>query len=235
MEFTLLGAAAIAGGTAYGMLWWEAKRGNAARCAGNLWETAMVSAVAGIFIGRIVMMLVDGVNPLAHPLDIMLVRSGVSTVGASLGAAVVFLWLARKEPIAMADGISAAALAGLAGWSAGCLVRGTCLGTASDLPWALTQEGSTVTRHPVGIYAALLLAVAAIALAWWKAYRRPPAGTPASLAIAAAAAVRLATEPFQPSLSGGPVWFYAAALMVGLLAVAWFGVVTPRRARRRDG
>ncbi|MEA2023418.1 MAG: prolipoprotein diacylglyceryl transferase family protein, partial [Actinomycetota bacterium] len=208
MEFTLLGAAAIAGGVAYGMLWWEAKRGNADRCAGNLWETALMSAVAGIFIGRIMAMLIDGVNPLAHPMDVMLVRSGVSTVGASLGTAAVFLWLARKEPIAMADGISAAALAGLAGWHAGCLVRGTCLGTASDLPWALAQESSTVARHPVGIYAALLLAMAAIAIAWWKAYRRPPAGTPASLAIVAAAAVRLATEPFQPSLSGGPVWFY---------------------------
>ena len=231
MEFTLLGAAAIATGAAYGMLWWEAKRGNAARCAGNLWETALVSVVVGIFVGRLVAMLIDGVNPLAHPMDVMLVRSGVSTVGASIGTAVVFLWQSRKEPIAMADGISAAALAGLAGWSAGCLVRGTCLGTASDLPWAMAQEGGTVTRHPVGIYAAVLLAVAAIALAWWKAYRRPSAGMPASLAIVATATVRLATEPMQPSLSGGPVWFYAAALVVGLVGVVWFEVVVPRRAK----
>jgi len=234
MEFTLLGAAAISAGAAYAMLWWEAKRGNAARCAGNLWETALVSVVVGIFIGRIVTMLIDGVNPVAHPMDIMLVRSGVSTVGASLGTVGVFLWQSRKEPIAMADGISAAALAGLAGWHAGCLVRGTCLGTASDLPWALAQEGSTITRHPVGIYAALLLAVAAIALAWWKAYRRPKAGMPASLAVVVAATVRLATEPYQPSLSGGPVWFYSAALVVGWIGVVWFGVVVPRRARHGD-
>ncbi len=231
MEFTLLGAAAIAGASAYGMLWWEAKRGNAARCAGNLWETALVSVVVGIFIGRIVTMLIDGVNPIAHPLDVMLVRSGVSTVGASIGTAFVFLWQSRKEPISMADGISAAALAGLAGWAAGCIVRGTCLGTASDLPWAVAQEGSTLTRHPVGIYAAILLTIAALAIAWWKAYRRPSPGTPASLAVVAAAAVRLAMEPFQPSLSGGPVWFYAAALVVGVVGVVWFGVVAPRRAK----
>ena len=231
MEFTLLGAAMIAGAAAYGMLWWEARRGNAARCAGNLWETALVSVIAGIFIGRIVTMLIDGVNPIAHPLDIMLVRSGVSTVGASLGTAAVFLWQTRKEPIAMADGVSAAALAGLAGWHAGCLVRGTCLGTASDLPWAMAQGGSTVTRHPVGIYAAIVLAMAAIALAWWKAYRRPSPGMPASLAVVVAAGVRLATEPMQPSLSGGPMWFYAAALIVGLGGVVWFGVVTPKRSK----
>ncbi len=231
MEFTLLGAAAIAGGAAYLMLWWEARHGNAARCTGNLWEIGVVSAVAGIFIGRIIAMLVDGTNPIAHPADIILVRSGVSTAGASIGAAAVFLWQSRKEPVYTADGLSAAALAGLAGWSAGCLVRGTCLGTASDLPWALSQAGSTVTRHPVGIYGAVLFGIAALAIAWWKAYRRPPAGMPASLAVVAAAAIRLAIEPFRPSLSGGPVWFYSASLLIGIVGIVWFGVVVPRRAR----
>jgi len=221
MEFTLLAAAAIAGAAAYAMLWWEAKHGNAARCAGNLWEIALVSTVAGIFIGRIVAMLVDGVNPIAHPMDVILVRSGVSTVGASVGAAAVFALQARRNTITMADGISAAALAGLAGWHAGCVVRGSCLGTASDLPWAIAQEGSTVTRHPVGIYAALLLAFAAILVAWWKAYRRPPAGSPAAIAIIAAAGTRLATEPFQPSISGGPVWFYASGLALGVGLLFW--------------
>lgn len=232
MEFTLLGAAAIAGAAAYGVLWWEAKHGNVARCAGNLWEAALVAVIAGIFIGRIVAMLIDRVNPIAHPMDVLLVRSGVSTVGASLGAAAVFLWQARREPIAMSDGISAAALAGLAGWHAGCLVRGTCLGTASDLPWAFAQEGSSVTRHPVGIYAALLLAFAAVGLAWWKAYRRPPIGVPASLAVVAAAGVRLLTEPFQPSLSGGPTWFYTGALILGIAGTAWFGIIRRRLEAR---
>ena len=230
MEFTLLAAAAIAGAAAYVMLWWEAKHGNAARCTGNLWEIGLVSTVAGIFIGRIVAMLIDGVSPIVHPMDVILVRSGVSTVGASLGAAAVFVLQGRKNTITMADGISAAALAGLAGWHAGCLVRGTCLGTASDLPWAIAQAGSTVTRHPVGIYAALLLAGAAAGLAWWKAYQRPPAGSPAAVAIIAAAGTRLITEPLQPSISGGPVWFYAAALVAGIGGLIWSIVLRRRTA-----
>jgi prolipoprotein diacylglyceryltransferase len=221
MEFTLLAAAAIAGASAYAVLWWEARHGNAARCTGNLWEIGVASVVSGIFIGRIVAMLIDGVNPFAHPMDVILVRSGVSTVGASLGALAVFGWLSRREPIAMADGISAAALAGLAGWQAGCVVRDSCLGTASDLPWAVAQAGSTVTRHPVGIYATLMLAAAAIALALWKAYRRPPVGSPAMAAVITAATTRLALEPLQPSISGGPVWFYGVALVVGLGGLAW--------------
>jgi hypothetical protein len=229
MEFTLLGAAAIAAGAAYLMLWWEAKHGNAARCTGSIWEIGVVSAVAGIFIGRIVAMLLDGVNPIAHPMDVILVRSGISTAGATLGAAAVFFWQSRKEPVAMADGISAAALAGLSGWAAGCLVRGTCLGTATDLPWGMSQAGGTVARHPVGIYVAILFAVAAVALAAWKTYGHPPTGVPASVAVIAASAIRLATEPFQPSLSGGPVWFYGAALVVGVAGGVWFAWIAPRR------
>jgi prolipoprotein diacylglyceryltransferase len=224
MEFTLLAAAAIAGASAYAMLWWEARHGNAARCTANLWEIGMVSVIAGIFIGRIVAMVIDGVNPIAHPMDAILVRSGVSTVGASLGALAVFAWQARREPITIADGLSAAALAGLAGWAAGCLARGTCLGTAADVPWAIAQSGSTVARHPVGLYAALILGCSAVTLAWWKANRQPPPGAPAAIAVVVAALTRLALEPLQPKISSGPWWFYAVALVIGLGGLAWSNV-----------
>lgn len=222
MEFTLLAAAAFALAGVYGMLWWEARHGNAARCSGNLFEAALVSGVFGIFIGRLVAMVIDGVNPITNPADILLVRAGVSTVGATLGAMAVFAVLARRELIPMADGVAAAALAGLAGWHAGCLPRTACLGTASDLPWAVAQEGSTITRHPVGLYAALLFAIAAIAIALWKAYRWPGTGIPASAAVAAGGAIRLALEPMQPSIDGGPVWFYAVGLVAGVAGMGWF-------------
>jgi prolipoprotein diacylglyceryltransferase len=221
MEFTLLAAAMLGVGGAYVMLWWEARHGNADRCAGNLWDTMLMSGMAGLVVGRIVAMLLDGVNPIAHPADIILVRSGVATVGATLGAAATFLWLARREPIWTADAISAAALAGLAGWHAGSMFRGSFLGTPSDLPWAMTQSGSSVTRHPVEIYAAIAYLVVAVAVALWKAYGRPPLGAAASVAIIGAAGVRLLTEPMRPSLSGGPVWFYALGVMVGIGGLGW--------------
>jgi len=231
MEFTLLANAAIAAFAGWAMLWWEARRGNADRCAGNLWEAGLIAAVVGIFGGRIVQMVVDGVLPWQHAGDVVLVRGGVSTVGASLLAVVTFLWIARREPVAMVDGISAAALAALAGWHGACGVRGACLGTPSDLPWALAQEGSTVTRHPVELYAATVFALAAVGVAVWKAYGRPPAGVPASLALAAAGGIRFVTETVRPSLGGGPVWFYALGLVGGLAAVAAFAA----RARRPQG
>ena len=229
MEFTLLAAVALGGAAAYAMLWWEARHGNADRCAGNIWEAGLVAAIVGLFAGRIAAMVVDGVNPLAHPGDVLVVRGGVSTVVASLAAVLTYLWLGRREPVAMADGISAAALAGLAGWHAGCVFRsGACLGTASDLPWALAQPGSSVTRHPVEIYAALLLLLAALAIAAWKAYGRPPAGVPASAGLLGAAAARFLTEPLRPSLTGGPVWWYAVGVAIGAFGIIAFTV----RARR---
>jgi prolipoprotein diacylglyceryltransferase len=222
MEFTLLAAAALALAGLYAMLRWEARRGNADRAGGNLFESAVTAGVAGIFIGRLVAMALDGVNPVTHPADVLLVRAGVSTVGATLGAMAVFAALSRRRVIPMADGVAAAALAGLAGWHAGCLPRSACLGTASDLPWAVAQDGSTITRHPVGIYVALLLALAAIAIALWKAYRWPGAGIPAAAALGAAGAIRLGTETMQPSLDGGPVWFYTLGLVAAIAGIAWF-------------
>ncbi|NIR61686.1 MAG: hypothetical protein GWO02_20450, partial [Gammaproteobacteria bacterium] len=115
------------------------------------------------------------------------------------------------------DGLAAASLAGLAGWHAGCLARDACLGAASDVPWAMTQPGSAIGRHPVEIYAAIALAAAAIALSWWRSARHATPGAAAGLALAAAGAVRLLTEPLRPSLTTGPVLWYGAAVVVGLV------------------
>jgi prolipoprotein diacylglyceryltransferase len=221
MEFTLLAAAMLGVGSAYVMLWWEARHGNADRCAGNLWDTMLVSGMAGLVVGRIVAMLLDGVNPIGHPADIILVRSGVSTVGATLGAVATFLWFARREPIRTADAISAATLAALAGWHAGSMFRGSFLGTPSDLPWTMAQSGSSVTRHPVEIYAAIGYLIIAVAVALWKAYGRPPLGAAASVAILGAAGVRVLTEPMRPSLGGGPIWFYVLGVIVGIVGIGW--------------
>jgi prolipoprotein diacylglyceryltransferase len=219
MEFTLLAAAAMAAGAFWLMVRWEAKRGNAAGCALNIWDAGITSAIGGILVGRLVAMLGTGISPLKDPGQIILIRSGVSTVGATLGALAIFSFLARRELFSAADAIAPAALAGLAGWHAGCLPTDGCLGTESSLPWALTLEGSTVTRHPVQLYAAILLALAAYVIAAWKQYGRPPVLGPSGVALVAAGGIRLATEPVRISLAGGPLWFYAIGVVVGAAMV----------------
>ncbi len=234
MEFTLLGAAAIAVAGFWSMLRWEAKRGNAAACSLDLWDAGLVSAFGGIFVGRLAAMLQAGISPLADPAQIILIRSGVSTTWVVIGTLATFVFLARREPIVAADAISPSALVGLAGWHAGCLVTGSCLGTESTLPWAVALPGSDVTRHPVELYAALGLLAAGVGLALWKQYGRPPLGTVAGTAVLAASAIRLATEPLRISLAGGPVYLYAGGILVGLaMIVAAF--VTKQRASKTSG
>ncbi|MGD2052358.1 MAG: prolipoprotein diacylglyceryl transferase [Acidimicrobiia bacterium] len=227
MEFTLLAAAAAAFVLVIAELAWE-RRHEVPGSGRDLVEIAFTAAVTGMLAGRLAAMVGDGVNPMLHPADILIVRGGVATGPASLGALAWIAWAGRHRLWQVADGLSAAALAGLAGWHAGCLARHACLGTPSDLPWAYAQRGGGVTRHPVELYAAVLLAVAAVAIALWRWKRPPRPGVAASLALAAAGAVRLVTEPLRPSLAHEPVAWYLAAVVAGL-GVAWWRARRPRR------
>jgi prolipoprotein diacylglyceryltransferase len=229
MEFSLLGAVFFAVIPLYVTLYWEARRGNAATCTKDLWDVALTAAVVGLFVGRLAAMISDGVNPISHPADVLIVRGGVATGPAAAGAILTAAWIGRRELWPVLDGLAAAGLAGLAGWHAGCLARDACLGTASDLPWAMAQNGSSVTRHPVEIYSALGLAIGAIAVALWRKRGRPFPGLPVGIALSIASAVRLATEPLRPTLTGGAAISYWAGLLAGLAMAAY----SVRQARDR--
>lgn len=135
---------------------------------------------------------------------------------ASLAGFGTLAWPLRKNLRAL-DNLAAAALAALGGWHAGCVWRSTCLGTAADLPWAWALPGSDVTRHPVELYAAIGFAVAAFVLARLSL----PMGALTGLAISWAALTRLLTEPMRPSIGGGPIAFYVAATVIGVVVAAW--------------
>jgi prolipoprotein diacylglyceryltransferase len=221
MQFDLLGSAAFAVFGFWIMLRWEAKRGNAAGCAVSLWDVGLMSGMAGLLIGRLVAMVSVGINPFTDPFQIILIRSGVSTVAATLGTLAMFAWLSRKSLLETADGIAPAALVGLAGWSAGCLATGSCLGTESSLPWATALPGSTITRHPVELYAAGAFLLTGIGLAMWKQHGRPPLGSVAGVALLLASLIRLATEPLRISLAGGPIYLYITGAIAGAALLTW--------------
>jgi prolipoprotein diacylglyceryltransferase len=219
MEFTLLWSALSGVGALYASLWWMGRR-DTSLCVRDLWEIAITAGVVGLATGRLIAMARGGVNPFAHPGDLLLVRAGVDTVGATVAALFTTAWLARADLREQLDGLSPAALFGLAGWHAGCVFREACLGTPSSLPWARAQPGSDITRHPVELYAAVAMAVAAWLLFRLR-LRSPVPGLVAALAVAVAGGARLITEPLRPSLFAGPVWWYAAALGAGLLVAVW--------------
>lgn len=210
MELTLLWAAVTAFVAA-----WVGLRIFDERLPERPMDGLITAGLVGLGVGRVAAMLSSGVNPLTHLDDFIIIRGGVSTVAATIAFLVTLLWSNRGTPGAL-DALAPAVMLGLAGWHAGCVWRGTCLGTPSDLPWAWAQTGSAVTRHPVELYAALGLAVGAFLVSrmTWRPWAR--AGT----ALAIAAGVRLITEPLRPSITGGPVAWYLLGLLVGALAVA---------------
>lgn len=160
-------------------------------------------------------MLAQGLNPVGNLGDVLIVRGGVSTAAATVFA-IGTLFLTTGRSLRILDLAAPPALLGLAGWHLGCLWRGACLGTASNLPWAWAEAGSSITRHPVEVYAAIGLAVAAIAVS--QLPKR--IGLRSSAALGLASLVRLLTEPLRLSLTGGPVWWYLAGVAVGLAGAA---------------
>jgi len=183
------------------------------------------AAVAGIAVGRVAALLMQGTNPLTSPGELLIIRGGVDTVWASLTGLAVLAWPLRRTPRAL-DAIAPAALAALAGWHGGCLWRSTCLGTMSDLPWAWDLPGSDISRHPVEIYAAILLLLGA-----WSVLRiKGQVGLAATMALFWAGLARLATEPVRPSLGANLWWFYGLATVSGLAAAAYLVLKTRKPA-----
>ncbi len=221
MEFTLL-AAALTGAAAV----WVANRLLRDRIKVERPTDVLIGAAAvGLLVGRLASMIEAGVNPLTQPADILIVRGGVSTAFAAIGALGVLVWTNRSQlPVAL-DHLAPGAIAGLAGWHGGCVWRGTCLGAATDLPWAMISPNTTVSRHPVEIYAALGFFLAAIIVSRFI----DRSWTAVGLGLVAAGGIRLATEPLRLSIMGGPVGWYTAALFVGA-ALAVYG---PRLTRNR--
>lgn len=214
MEFGLLAAAVLALGALRLALLPEGAD------AGRLWDLALTATIAGLATGRLTAMVASGVNPLTHPLDILVVRGGVSSVAATFGVLAMAAWRSRDDLWATLDALAAPALYALAGWHAGCVFTGSCLGTATDLPWGVAATAGSVPRHPTEAYAAVLLLVAATAVWLLRRNGRTRAGVLVSAAAVAVAAIRLATEPLRASFGSGRTTSYAIglALSVGLLA-----------------
>jgi prolipoprotein diacylglyceryltransferase len=230
MEFTLLWAAATGVGLALLVANIERRRGLIPVEVGGLNDLIIGAAVTGLITGRLAAMILAGTSPFAHPADILIVRSGVDTGVASLGALAYVSITSRRHLLVTMDALGPAALAGLAGWHGGCLYRGACLGTASPLPWAIAQEGSNVTRHPVEVYAALMFVAATTVLLWWLGREVRSPGMVGAVALGLAGAIRLVTEPLRLSLGSGPIGWYLAGIGIGLAG----GLLVRLRARPRS-
>lgn len=208
MEFTILWAVLTAAALAWvGLRIWPE------RVPAHAFDRLVGAAITALVAGRLVAMIAQGVNPLTSPGDIIVIRGGVSTAAAAFVFIAALAWTTRSARGAL-DAVAPATVLALAGWHAGCLWRGACLGSVSDLPWAWALPGSQATRHPVEIYTAIALALGAwvVSRLGWRLWAR------AGVALTVISAVRLLTEPLRPSITGGPVAWYIAGVVIGLTA-----------------
>ncbi len=194
MEFTLLWAAL----TGVGAMWATDRLLNA---DGRRFDDLLSAALIGLAVGRLAAMIIGGSYPWQHPGLILLVRAGVHPGWASLAALV---WLAvrfRSSPITL-GAMAVPALVGLGGWEAGCVFRSACGG--------VTVGSSPL---PIGLIAGVALAGAALLV-----HRLPPPTKPGA-ALLAAGVIRSASEPFRSALTHSIIWWYLAAIVVGLIVV----------------
>lgn len=216
MEFGLLAAVLVALGAAWAALRLTVEQ-QQRRAA---FDRLLTATLVGLLIGRVGAMVIAGSNPVTNPFDLLIIRGGVDTGFAATAALGGYAWTARRNLWRLADAAGPAALAGLAGWHLGCLIGGSCLGTPSTLPWAWSLSPGSVPRHPTEIYTALaLVGVAALVVSLRRRITR--SGVLASLSLAAAAAIRLATEPLRLGIGDGPEWWYVAGMTLGIGAATW--------------
>jgi prolipoprotein diacylglyceryltransferase len=229
MEVSLLVAAILSAGAGWAALRLEEAKGMLAVTRREAWDTVVLACVAGVAAGRLAHLVASGVDLIHHSADLFVIRGGVSSGWASLTAiGVCIASTARRRLPSLLDQIAPAALASLSAWHASCLIRASCLGDVTGLPIGWHQSGSTLRRHPVELYASVLLLSAAIA-AFMMLTRRVPRLLVASLSLAMAGTSRLITEPLRPSFHGGPTGWYTSAVAAGLV-VAALVVVAGRRA-----
>ncbi len=220
MEFTLLGAALVSVGAV-----WATLRLADEEERRPLFDTALGGILAGVAVGRVWAMIASGVNPIAHPGDLVVVRGGVDTVAATAAAVITVGYLGRKALWPTLDALALPALAGLSAWHASCVLRDSCLGTVTDLPWGIAASAGGHGRHPVEIYAALLL-LGSFAVVALLLRRHRGSGLPAAAALMLAAGARLGTEPLRPVLAGLEPW-YLAAVALGAVLVGWRWAARP--------
>ncbi|MXX01964.1 MAG: hypothetical protein F4Z79_10205 [Acidimicrobiia bacterium] len=211
MDLTVLGRAVGAMAAAALALW--ALRRTRPAVVGDPFNDLSGAALVAIGVGRLAYLWAEGVNVFADPIELILVRGGISPVPAAAGAVGFLAWTCRSDVINRLDYLAPAALSGIAVWELGCWRQGNCLGSPSGLWWAMALPGSELTRHPVGLYAGVLLAAAAV---WLLVRPLPWRGATAAVALGWAAAVRSIVPLWSVGGWSDRGWWYLAGAVLGM-------------------
>lgn len=128
-------------------------------------DVAIWPAFAGLAVGRLVAVGIDGPSSLGSVSDLLIIRSGVEFWPGIAAAMFVAAWAARRSGVALLDRLAdlvPLALIGYAAYEVTCLVRDGCYGPES--PLGLQPPGTSTRMLPIGVLAAIAIVVGAMAL-----------------------------------------------------------------------
>ena len=214
MDFTLVLRALGAMVVAALVLW--ASRRHSPPGSTQPFSDLLGAVLVGMAAGRLSYVLAEGIDLLARPMELIFIRGGVAPVPAAIAAVGYLAWTCRSDLLRRLDHLVPAVLAGLAVWEGGCWWQGSCLGSPSDLWWAMPLQGSDLLRHPVGVYVSILLAAGA-ALLWWRPLRWE--GGSAAAGLGWASAVRLVTPLWSVGAWSHWTWWYLAGVVMGAVGL----------------
>lgn len=220
-------------------------------------DLAVVPAMAGLLVGRLVAVALDDPRSLTSPPDLIVIRSGVELWPGVVAAVAVLWWQARRDQVPVVPRLADAApfaLLAYAAYEGTCHVRGGCFGPAA--PIGLRPPGLTGTQVPVGMLMALAVVIGAVAVRRHldRAAPAPPGTAPGAWAgpqpsaraartqaaltlagaVAVVAAVRAVGSIWLPHVGAGLTRQHLTSIMVALgAALALLGLV--RWSRRQHG
>ncbi len=148
----------------------------------RVWDCAAAGALTALIAPRLLLVVLNVRDFLAHPLwmlGVVSVRSGPALAGgAALAALVMFLYArAAKLPMRRSlDALAPGVALGSAMASIGAFLGGSEFGTPTELPWAVTYTrrlaslwyGTPLATplHPVQLYAAVVQSGLVVWLLW---------------------------------------------------------------------
>lgn len=141
----------------------------------QLWNFGLLSLGAGFIVARLWHVVQFWAIYRIEPLLILSPRPGAFSFWPGLLAGIVagyaFLIWKRLDPVRVGAALAPSLLVAGAVLEVSGFLTSATVGLPSDLPWAIAVFGES--RHPVGLYRALGMAVLAMLLFWRGDFRRP--------------------------------------------------------------
>lgn len=171
-------------------------------------KAALAVILIGIFCARLLYVALNWSDYISNPLNALNLRSGgLSLFGALIGgiaSLAVICKLHRIDFWAVADALSQGYMLAYAFGRAGCFFNGCCIGSPTNLPWAmrfLNNDGTlTQPSHPVPLYEVLGALLTFVLLRWLQG-RSGFTGQETIVALYLHLSVRFVNEFFRMGVS----------------------------------